>query len=253
MAGYTPVFSSMLEGTLYGRWPHTGVWACLLSMTDKSGEINKNPQLVANAIGVPIDQLLICIADFMAPDPDSQSTENEGRRLELIDVRRDWGWRVINHCKYTEKARLMGKAKRESESGKNADRLRDRRRPPMTAGKRLSDTDTDTDTDKSKNKNKIKSAFAENLPLVLTSNSEGQEPSAKVLNPPDPRKQLFDLGKSILGANSGGLISKAIASSSETVVGAILGEMAMRPTAEPRAYFSAAAKTKTISERFKTA
>jgi hypothetical protein len=150
--GYTPLFGSMLEGTLYGRWPHTGIWACLLSLVDQHGTINKNPQLIANAVGVPLEQLLACINDFMSPDPGSQSQEKEGRRLELIDTNRDWGWRVINSGKYREKARLMGKAKREVEEGRNAARLRDRRRPPKTAAKRLSDSYTDlnknTDTDK---------------------------------------------------------------------------------------------------------
>lgn len=60
----------------------------------------------------------------------------------------------------------------------------------------------------------------------------------------DPRKQIFELGKTLLGANSGGLISKAIAETDEATVGAVLGEMALKPKADPRAYFAAATKTK---------
>lgn len=58
--------------------------------------------------------------------------------------------------------------------------------------------------------------------------------------PPDPRKQLFDLGKSILGANAGGLINKALTAVGEARVGAILGEMALSTKADPRSYFAAA-------------
>lgn len=145
MAGYTPLFSTLTEGTLYGKWPHTGIWACLLSMVDQHGFINRNPQMIANAVGVPLEQLLACINDFMSPDPGSQSRENEGRRLELIDPAREWGWRVINSGKYREKARLMGKAKREVEDGSNAARLSDRRGPPKTAANRPSDSYSDTD------------------------------------------------------------------------------------------------------------
>jgi hypothetical protein len=148
--GYTPLFDTMLEGTLYGRWPHTGIWACLLSLVDQHGCINKNPQLIATAVGVPLDVFLSCIADFMSPDAASQSQENEGRRLELIDPRRNWGWRVVNAKKYREKARLMGKSKREVEEGKNAARLKDRRRPPKTAAKRPSDSYSDIDLRKDK-------------------------------------------------------------------------------------------------------
>lgn len=135
MSGYTPLFNSALDGTLFGKWPHTGIWTCLLSQADKHGVIDKHPNLLAAKIGVPVDQLLACIYDFMQPDPGSRTPDNEGRRLELLEPdRRDWGWRVINHAKYREKARLQSKNAREIESGLNAERMGDRRRPPETAG-----------------------------------------------------------------------------------------------------------------------
>jgi hypothetical protein len=139
MSGYTPLFDSVLDGTLFGKWPHTGIWTCLLSQVDQHGEIDMNPALLAAKIGVPVDLLLTCIADFMKPDPGSRTKEHDGRRLELIDPdTRDWGWRVINHGKYREKARLKAKAQREIESGENASRMADRRRPPEIAADPLS-------------------------------------------------------------------------------------------------------------------
>lgn len=73
--------------------------------------------------------------------------------------------------------------------------------------------------------------------------------SAQTPLEPDPRRQLFTLGKSILGESSGGLISKAIARTSEARVASVLGEMAVRPTADPRAYFAAATKPETPEMR----
>jgi len=70
--------------------------------------------------------------------------------------------------------------------------------------------------------------------------SNGHDPNPSPPDPPDPRKRLFDLGKSILGANAGGLINKALASIGESRVGAILGEMALSTKSDPRAYFTAA-------------
>lgn len=139
MAGYVPLFDSVLDGTLFGKWPHTGIWTCLLSQVDKHGDIDMNPNLLAAKIGVPVDLLLTCISDFMKPDPGSRTKDHDGRRLELIDPEaRDWGWRVVNHAKYREKARLNAKANREVESGQNASRMQDRRGPPLTAADRLS-------------------------------------------------------------------------------------------------------------------
>src|ERR1039458_2080450 len=122
--GYTPVFNSALDGTLYGKWPHTGVWLCLLSQCDWRGNIDVNPLLLAAKIGVPMETLLGCIRDFMEPDPGSRTGDLEGRRLELMDpAQRDWGWRVINHAIYREKARKASYDAARVEDGRNRARM----------------------------------------------------------------------------------------------------------------------------------
>lgn len=68
--------------------------------------------------------------------------------------------------------------------------------------------------------------------------------AAVAIDPGDPRKQLWDLGLSILGAKSRSLLAKAIGDVGEAQVGEILGHMAVRPTADPRSYFVAATKPK---------
>ena len=60
----------------------------------------------------------------------------------------------------------------------------------------------------------------------------------------DPRKKIFDLGKTILGSDAGSLISKALKTADEATVGRVLGEMALSAKADPRAYFVAATKPK---------
>lgn len=145
MSGYTPLFSTVFDGTLHGKWPQTGIWLALLAMADKNGLIDRSPPAIASDIGVDAETLMACIAEFCSPDPMSRSQEREGRRLELIDASRPWGWKVINHGKYREKARLLSKSLAEAESGANAKRMRDRRRPPETAADRPSDADADAD------------------------------------------------------------------------------------------------------------
>lgn len=124
MAGYTPLFDSLLTGTLYGRWPHTGIWACLLSRASREGVIDETPQCLASAIGVPVETLLQCVRDFMEPDPESRSKDDDGRRLTLIDPERSWGWRIVNHGKYREKARKRAYDETRTESGEDAERKR---------------------------------------------------------------------------------------------------------------------------------
>jgi hypothetical protein len=125
--GYTPLFDTMLTGTLYGRWPHTGIWACLLSRATREGIIDETPQALAAAIGVPVDTLMTCIRDFMNPDPDSRSPEHDGRRLALIHEHRSWGWKVVNHVKYRDKARKRSYDEDRTASGRDAERKRSER------------------------------------------------------------------------------------------------------------------------------
>lgn len=144
--GYNVTFDSLFTGSLCGQWPDIGVWALLLAMKDKNGHVDVTPQYIHNVTGIPMDDLLACIDRFMAPDPASRTKEYDGRRMRLIDPNRPWGWVVINHPVYKERARLIAKNQREVESGQNAARMGDRRRPPETAADPLSEAEAEAKT-----------------------------------------------------------------------------------------------------------
>lgn len=132
--GYTPVFDSVYRGTLCGQWPTLPVWLTILPLADANGEIDYTTQAISSMTGWPMELLLTALEKLTSPDPDSRSTDSDGRRLELVDpANRKWGWRVVNHSKYREKARLTSKAARESASGVNADRMQQRRKPEPIA------------------------------------------------------------------------------------------------------------------------
>lgn len=81
----------------------------------------------------------------------------------------------------------------------------------------------------------------------VTSNQKEEESQSRCAAPVidlDPRKQIFDLGKTLLGKSAVSLISKAISEVGEEQVGEILGHMAVSPKADPRTYFAAATKPK---------
>lgn len=130
MSGYTPVFSSVFDGTLHGKWPQTGVWLALLAMADRHGCVDRTPQAIASDIGISVDELLNCISEFSQPDPMSRTQEQEGRRLVLIEASRPWGWKIVNHGFYREKARLQGKDAARVASGADAQRKRIQRSSP---------------------------------------------------------------------------------------------------------------------------
>lgn len=144
MSGYNVTFDSVFTGSLCGKWPDTAVWLILLALRDQHGHIDVTPEYISRISGVPIETLEECIGRFMSPDPRSRTVDDEGRRLRLIYPDRPWGWIVINHGSYKERARLMGKNRREVESGTNAGRMADRRGPPGTAANRLATAEATT-------------------------------------------------------------------------------------------------------------
>lgn len=157
MSGYTPVFDSVFEGTLCGRWPTLPVWMTILPMADKNGHIDRSLRNISLVTGWPVDLLEKAIEELMQPDPESRSEDDDGRRLALIDPEnRSWGWRVVNHGKYREKARKAAYDSQRTESGKDAERKHAERspdasrevptRPAKSRALPPSDSDSDSDT-----------------------------------------------------------------------------------------------------------
>jgi hypothetical protein len=169
MSGYTPVFDSVFHGTLCGRWPTLPVWLTILPLADKYGHIDITHQAISALTGWPLDLLKQAIAELQEPDPNSRTFGEEGRRLVLLDPEhRQWGWRVVNHSQYRERARKQMQQIQATESGRDAERKRIERerqrldahgiasgdvqlRPAESGPDRLSDSDSDSDSDAEKN------------------------------------------------------------------------------------------------------
>ena len=146
--GYVPLFDNLTRGTLHGKWPDIGLWPVILTMADRFGILDVTPEYIAGVTGLDLEEVIACMARFTQPDPRSRthSTDDEGRRLELLDDRRDWGWRVVNHAKYREKARLLSRDSERTANGMDAARKRrERGSPPKSPEVSPSDGDGDGD------------------------------------------------------------------------------------------------------------
>jgi hypothetical protein len=166
VSGYTPLFSSLTTGTLCGKWPDIGLWPIVLSLCDKHGVVDVTPAYIAGVTGLPLADVVACMKRFCEPDPYSRSGAESGSRLVLVDEHRDWGWRVVNHGSYREKARKQMQQIRATETGRDAERKRIEREgkasgdvqpcPAVSSADRPSYADSDSDSDKSKNKSKTR-------------------------------------------------------------------------------------------------
>jgi hypothetical protein len=152
VSGYVPVFSSLTSGTLYGRWPDIGLWPIVLSLSDRHGHVDVTHEYIAGVTGLAVSEVIACMRRFCAPDPGSRSSSENGARLVLLDSHRDWGWRIVNHGFYREKARKQMQQVAATDSGRDAERKRlereraasgDVRRSPALTGPQ---TQTQTQT-----------------------------------------------------------------------------------------------------------
>jgi hypothetical protein len=126
--GYTPLFASLTTGTLCGRWPDVGLFPILLSLADRHGVVDVTTAYLAVVTGLPLDEVTACLQRFCQPDPYSRSSAEGGARLVLIDPEnRNWGWRIVNHGRYRERARKASYDAARTDSGRDRDRKRESR------------------------------------------------------------------------------------------------------------------------------
>jgi hypothetical protein len=97
---YAKVFASMWDGTLYGKWEAWSVFVFLLAHCNADGNVDIHPSAIAARSGLPLEVVLKGLAVLNEPDQNSRTKDSDGRRIELIDDHRDWGWHVVNYLKY---------------------------------------------------------------------------------------------------------------------------------------------------------
>jgi len=121
---YGKIFASMYEGTLYGQWQAIVTFQQMIVLADPQGYVDMTIQAIAARTSIPIKIIEKGIEVLSLPDEHSRTTDREGRRIELLDPQRPWGWRIINHAHYRrlasadekrESDRLRIAAKREAE------------------------------------------------------------------------------------------------------------------------------------------
>ena len=109
--GYTKLFSEILDSTIWREPLHVKVvWITMMAMCDRDGEVRASVPGLADRARVDRSQCEQALAILMAPDPDSRTTDHEGRRIAKVDG----GWRLINHAAY--KRRMSPEERRERDA-----------------------------------------------------------------------------------------------------------------------------------------
>ena len=108
MKPFTKLFSSIISSSIWRSPKETKVvWITMLAMSDKDGEVWASVGGLADMARVTKGECRKALDELLAPDDDSRTKENEGRRIEEVDG----GWLVLNYKKYREMGR--GEDRRE--------------------------------------------------------------------------------------------------------------------------------------------
>jgi hypothetical protein len=94
---YGKLFASTFTGSMVGAGPVVfAVWGYSIAHAVDS-QVELNPVLLSTVLGCPREQIDTAIGVLCAPDPNSRSKADDGRRL----VREgQFAFRVVNHAKY---------------------------------------------------------------------------------------------------------------------------------------------------------
>lgn len=96
---YVKLFGSILNSSVWQETHATRlVWITLLLLADEDGFVKSSVGGLAHQARVNRDEAEAALATFQSPDPDSQTSDHDGRRIERVEG----GWMVLNYGKYRE-------------------------------------------------------------------------------------------------------------------------------------------------------
>lgn len=152
----------MYTGTLYGQWQAIVTFQQMIVLADADGMVDMTPPGIAAITSIPLDIITMGLEVLSAPDPYSRTPGSEGRRIELIDAHRPWGWHIVNHEKYKS---LQDADTVRAQTRERVRRHREQKRT-VTEGNGLKrHTDTDTNKETNTKKEEVAVRLPEWLPL----------------------------------------------------------------------------------------
>jgi hypothetical protein len=156
---YGKIFDSMYKGTMYGHWEAIVTFQQMIVLSDSEGIVDYTPMALSATTSIPIEIITKGIEILSRPDPYSRTPGNEGKRIELLDSHRNWGWKIVNHKYYRdlsskedkkEKDKLRISLKREEKKANKINNVADcsilSQNVESVVNVAYTNTDTNTDT-----------------------------------------------------------------------------------------------------------
>ncbi len=153
---YGKIFDSMYKGTMYGHWEAIVTFQQMIVLSDSDGIVDYTPIALSATTSIPIEIILKGIDILSSDDPYSRTPGNNGKRIELLDSHRNWGWKIVNHKYYRdlsskedkkEKDKIRIALKREEEKINKINNVADCRNVSQIVESVVNVAYTNTDTD----------------------------------------------------------------------------------------------------------
>jgi len=97
---YAKIFDQIFASSIAEDYTVRHVFMDLLVLADPHGVVDMTPEAISRSTNVPLEIVLNALQKLSQPDPRSRSTEDDGRRIMLLDYHRDWGWQIVNFVNY---------------------------------------------------------------------------------------------------------------------------------------------------------
>jgi hypothetical protein len=97
---FAKVFTQIFDSSISGDYVVRHVFMDLLVLADCDGVVDMTVDAIARRTNVPKEVVAHAIKELMAPDTQSRSIEEDGRRMTPLDSHRDWGWQIVNYDHY---------------------------------------------------------------------------------------------------------------------------------------------------------
>lgn len=173
MGMYAKLMSRITESSLMDEEiPVRYCFVMLLAIADPHGYVVGTDVAISRRMNMPVEDFRKCVHQLMQPDPDSNSKEEEGRRVILSDCER--GYYLVNYTKYRDtrdeeqRREYMRDYMRKYREGKDVTPVNKRKQRKPQLAKEEAEVDTDTKEEgrnKSKGSREQLRAYAESLSL----------------------------------------------------------------------------------------
>lgn len=119
----------------------------LIVLSSADGVVDMTPEAISGRTTIPLKIIVKGLRFLEQPDPYTRTPGEDGRRIVKLDEHRPWGWRLVNHGKYTRLRNM--EQKREADRERIAEK-RNQNKDVAIVSLPVADvahTDVDTDVD----------------------------------------------------------------------------------------------------------